>query len=62
MARGRKQKYGEPTEVIRMRVPRSKVDHFIKLVKDELKEYETDKSATEAKGSQPEDSGENRKV
>ena len=62
MARGRKQKYGEPTTVIRVRVPGSKAKAIKTVIKNELKKYETSKSNGEAEGDKSENPGENREV
>ncbi len=59
MGRGRKQKYGEPTVVFKHRVPESKNSVITKLVKDELKKYETRKPDGETKDPESEDTGEN---
>lgn len=58
MSRGRKQKYGEPTVVFRHRVPESKNAVITKLVKDELKKYETGKSDGETEEPESENTGE----
>ncbi len=59
MARGRKQKYGEPTVMFRRRVPQSKKSTIETLVKDELKKYEVKNTNRESEATESKNSGEN---
>jgi hypothetical protein len=58
MARGAKQKYGEVTVTMNVRVPKSKLPIIKTLVKNELEKYKTNNSRGEAEGSKSENSGE----